>query len=173
VHSDTSHLSDKDWKVKDWLTASEIAKLGLPGLPSTKVAIAARAEREKWPVKAATGLGGQRKVYKVPDSYIRSTESPGAKAPERPTQVYDPAAGSGEMLMAAAQYVADARMKGEMTDADLIREVVLGVERWLERNEAHPDIEKKAALISLLFRYFQTDGVLDEAKMDQLLKAVA
>ncbi|WP_175992343.1 hypothetical protein [Burkholderia vietnamiensis] len=159
--------------MKDWLTANEIAKLGLPGLPSTKVAIAARAEREKWPVKAATGLGGQRKVYKVPDRYIGSSDLSTDAAAKRPAGAYDPEAGSGAMLMAAAEYVAEARKKGEMTDADLIREVVLGVERWLERNHAHPDVEKKAALISLLFRYFQTDGVLDEAKMDQLLKAVA
>jgi hypothetical protein len=170
VVSETSHLSGKDWKVKDWLTASEIAKLRLPGLPSTKVAIASRAEREKWPVKVTTGLGGQRNVYLVPDSYTKAPD--GARHAE-PAGVYDPAAGSGAMLQAAADYVAQARRQGEMSDADLIREVVLGVERWLERNNAHPDAEKKAALISLLFRYFQTDGAMDQNKMDELLKAVA
>lgn len=155
--------------MKEWLSASEIAKLGLPGLPSTKVAIASRAEREGWPVQAAKGLGGQRRVYQIPDTYLVSSKD-GSNAG---TQVYDPTGGSGGMLLAAADYVAKARKQGEVSDAELIREIVLGVERWLEKNDAHPDAERKAALISLLFRYFQTDGALDEEKMDQLLKAVA
>jgi hypothetical protein len=158
--------------VKEWLSASEIAKLKLPGLPSTKVAIATRAEREKWPTKGATGLGGQRFVYQVPDAYFQTSDGK-VVVIEAKDRVYDPTLSSGDMLLAAAEYVNEARKQGAMTDADLIREVVLGVERWLERNDAHPDAEKKAALISLLFRYFQTDGVLDEAKMDKLLKAVA
>ncbi|HZZ06872.1 hypothetical protein [Paraburkholderia sp.] len=158
--------------MEKWLTASEIAKLKLPGLPSSKVAIATRAEREKWPVKPGTGLGGPRNLYQVPDVYIRMAD--GAEAVvQLKNHVYDPTAGSGEMLKAAASYVAEARAQGQMNDAELIREVVLGVENWLERNNAHPDAEKKAALISLLFRYFQTDGSLDQAKMDKLLKAVA
>lgn len=59
--------------MNDWLTAKEIAELRLPGLPATKVAIAARAERENWPVKVTTGLGGQRNVYQVPTSYTEAT----------------------------------------------------------------------------------------------------
>lgn len=171
MDSETSHLSGVNWKVKDWLTASEIAKLGLPGLPSTKVAISNRAEREKWPVQTATGLGGQRNVYRVPDRYLPADAAPANAASAG--SVSDAPAGNGGMLLAAAEYVAEARRQGRMTDADLIREIVLGVERWLERNDVHPDAEKKAALISLLFRYFQTDGSLDEAKMEALLKAVA
>lgn len=171
--SETSHLSEKDWKVKDWLTASEIAKLRLPALPTTKVAIAARAEREKWAFKVTTGLGGQRKVYQVPEEYVNPAPSAKPAKDGGAAGVYDPMAGSGAMLQAAAEYVTQARRQGEMNDAELIREVVLGVEKWLERNNAHPDAEKKAALISLLFRYFQTDGVMDQSKMDELLKAVA
>jgi hypothetical protein len=170
VVSETSHLIGKDWKVEKWLTASEIAKLGLPGLPSTKVAIAARAEREEWPVKAATGLGGQRNLYQLPERYVRAD---GGEPSEDRARVYDPALGSGGMLLEASKYVAEARKQGGMADAELVQEIVLGVEKWLERNNAHPDAEKKAVLISLLFRYFQSDGGVDEVKMDKLLKAVA
>ena len=155
--------------MEKWLSASEIAKMGLPGLPATKVAIASRAAREGWPVKGETGLGGQRKVYQIPEAYlVRRAESRDATK-----QVYDPTMGSGGMLKAATDYVDEARKHGDVSDAELIREIVLGVERWLEKNGAHPDAERKAALISLLFRYFQTDGALDTEKMDQLLRAVA
>ncbi len=65
------------------------------------------------------------------------------------------------------------RREDGLGDADLIREVVLGVERWLQTNKLEVDAERKATLIALLFRYFQEEGNIDEAKLDKLLKAVA
>ena len=108
-------------------------------------------------------------MYQIPDAY-----SAQRKEGTDPTKrVYDPTMGSGGMLKAATDYVTEARKHGDVSDAELIREIVLGVERWLEKNGAHPDAERKDALISLLFKYFQTDGALDTEKMDQLLRAVA
>lgn len=45
--------------------------MGLDGLPSTKVGIAAKADREGWPVRASTGIGGTRKEY-VPPAALMS-----------------------------------------------------------------------------------------------------
>lgn len=58
--------------MKKLLSASEIAALKLPDLPTTKVAIAARAERERWYSEETTGLGGTRRVYEVPAKYLQS-----------------------------------------------------------------------------------------------------
>lgn len=52
------------------LSASEIVALQLPGLPTTKVAIAAKAARENWYFEERTGLGGVRKVYALPEQYL-------------------------------------------------------------------------------------------------------
>ncbi|NWK80329.1 LexA family transcriptional regulator [Aquitalea sp. LB_tupeE] len=52
------------------LSASEIVALQLPGLPTTKVAIAAKAARESWYFEERTGLGGTRKVYALPGQYM-------------------------------------------------------------------------------------------------------
>lgn len=152
---------------KTLLSAAEIVELRLPGLPTTKANVLARAEKERWRFEEATGLGGVRKVFEVPERYLAGIERPSA-ASSRASSKRD-----GELLQKAADYVKQAREHGGMTDAELIQEIVVGVERWLARNKLHPDVEKKAALISLLFRYFQSDGALDEAKMDKLLKAVA
>lgn len=46
--------------MKGWMTASEIAAAGLPGLPATERAIQLRAQRESWPARSRKGRGGGR-----------------------------------------------------------------------------------------------------------------
>lgn len=55
------------------LSASEIAALKLPGMPTTKVAILQKAKREGWRYEEATGIGGTRKLYDVPAKYLVGT----------------------------------------------------------------------------------------------------
>ena len=45
---------------KIWLSAAEIAALNIEGLPSTKVNILLRAERQGWPWRPRKGRGGGR-----------------------------------------------------------------------------------------------------------------
>ena len=56
--------------MQDLLSASEIAALRLPGMPTSKPAIIARAERERWYHEVATGRGGERRVYRLPEQYL-------------------------------------------------------------------------------------------------------
>jgi hypothetical protein len=142
-------------------SAAEIAAMRLPGLPTTKARVIERAASEGWYWEERTGLGGTRKVYDVPDRYVDTKK--GNTAATR----------TDELLGQASTYIKEQREAGNLDDAELIREVVLGVERWLERNKLHPDAEKKAALISLLFKYFKEDKGIDDAKLDKLLRAVA
>ncbi|CAB3764231.1 hypothetical protein LMG29542_04822 [Paraburkholderia humisilvae] len=134
----------------------------LAGLPTTKARVIERAASEGWYWEERTGLGGRRKVYDVPGRYLAAKSTPEAAQTR-----------SGELLEEATTYIKEQRKSGEFDDAELIREVVLGVERWLERNKLQPDPEKKAALISLLFKYFKEDQTIDDAKLDKLLRAVA
>jgi hypothetical protein len=155
------HFRDLSVPTVNLYSAAEIAAMRLPGLPTTKARIIERAAAEGWHWEERTGLGGKRKVYLLPDRYTP----------------HDPAVASqtttGDLLDKASEYVATKRAAGEMDDGELIREVVLGVERWLERNKLHPEPERKAALIALLFKYFKEDRSIDEAKLDTLLRAVA
>lgn len=54
-------------------TAAEIAKMGLPGLPTTKASILARAEKEGWQYETQIGRGGVRKVFRLPERYTQPT----------------------------------------------------------------------------------------------------
>jgi hypothetical protein len=143
--------------VREWLSASEIAKLRLPGLPTTKVAIASRAEREGWPKQAATGLGGQRFVYQVPDGYSpqgdASSDQPRREGP----------------LDRANNIVREGRAAGKLDDAELWYQIVLGVGKWETRGSPLSP-EKRATFCLLLFRHFQHLGEMDQDKLVELLK---
>ncbi len=52
--------------MKCFVSASEIIKIGLKCLPTTKAAILARATAERWSFKEVKGLGGTRKEFKLP-----------------------------------------------------------------------------------------------------------
>lgn len=64
------HLSDMTSPTNGRLSAAEIAKLRLPGLPTTKANVLARAQREGWEYEEVTGLGGLRKLFEVPEIYF-------------------------------------------------------------------------------------------------------
>jgi len=54
------------------LSASEIAQLKLPGLPTSRDNIRARAEREGWYAEDVVGRGGVRRVYQLPEKYLNN-----------------------------------------------------------------------------------------------------
>ena len=58
--------------MKILFAAAEIARMRLPGLPTTKSSILARAAKEGWRYEEQYGIGGIRKVFQVPDHYLIS-----------------------------------------------------------------------------------------------------
>lgn len=75
-----------------------------------------------------------------------------------------------KLLGRATAMVQEGRGTGRLDDADLVKEVVLGVEKWEVRRNARLAPEKRATLIALLFRYFQQLGEMSSAKLEELLK---
>lgn len=56
--------------MKILFTAAEIARMRLPGLPTTKSSILSRAAKEGWRYEEQYGIGGIRKVFEIPDHYL-------------------------------------------------------------------------------------------------------
>lgn len=56
--------------MKILFTAAEIARMRLPGLPTTKSSILSRAAREGWRYEEQYGIGGIRRVFEIPDRYL-------------------------------------------------------------------------------------------------------
>lgn len=57
-----------------FLTALEIAKLDIYGLPTTKSAILARAAKEGWEYREIKGRGGIHKEFNLPKRYLPNTD---------------------------------------------------------------------------------------------------
>ncbi len=49
--------------IKEWYTAPELAKLDLPSIPSSKVAVLAKAERENWQSRPRNASGGGKEYH--------------------------------------------------------------------------------------------------------------
>lgn len=58
--------------MKILFTAAEIARMCLPGLPTTKSSILSRAAKEGWRYEEQYGIGGVRKAFEIPDRYLVS-----------------------------------------------------------------------------------------------------
>lgn len=56
--------------MKILFTAAEIARMRLPGLPTTKSSILSRAAKEGWRYEEQYGIGGIRKVFEIPEHYL-------------------------------------------------------------------------------------------------------
>lgn len=52
--------------LKAYYSASELESLRLPGLPTSRVAIRSRAEKESWSFVESKGLGGTKRLYELP-----------------------------------------------------------------------------------------------------------
>ncbi|STB70895.1 Mu transposase C-terminal domain-containing protein [Chromobacterium violaceum] len=66
--------------VKSHYSASELAALHLRGLPTSKVALIARAERESWPYVETTGRGGIRREYTPPAEVVAAIKAKAAES---------------------------------------------------------------------------------------------
>jgi len=75
-----------------------------------------------------------------------------------------------KLLGKATDMVQEGRVTGRLDDADLVKEIVLGVEKWEAKRNARLAPEKRATFIALLFRYFQQLGEMSPTKLEELLK---
>ncbi|WP_035059594.1 DNA-binding protein [Andreprevotia chitinilytica] len=119
---------------KNLLSASEIAALGIPGIPTTRDGVRIRAEREGWPSDVRVGLGGKRKVYEVPERYMaRKAHYHAAEAGQQRPQ--DTGRNESAETQAAGRIAASTEV-----DADLFRLAVVVAD---EHFAVHPHLDQK------------------------------
>lgn len=129
-------------------TAAEIAAMKLGGLPASRENVQRRAEREGWYSEERTGRGGVHKVYEIPAHYLDGSK-PDAKAK---------AANVAQLA----------------SNEDLLQVVIKAVETWQESRGKTIPTDRKAALIALIYRYFQAQqGRVDKDEIDAMINRVA
>ncbi len=114
--------------------------MNLPGLPKTKPALLARAEKEAWHYETKVGLGGVRKMFAIPPAYLPGyqplpPEGPAATKAPTTNVVGTIAAGSAEV------------------DPEMLEAAVIALEEWAQEKGIVIPPDRKAAIIAVLYDY--------------------
>lgn len=124
----------------------------LPGLPTSKGKVIARATSEGWPFDEQKGVGGTRRVYEIPDKYL-----PADQAAEETRPMVAPIVGT---IAAGTAKV----------DTELMQLVVRTLKEWSRERGIKIPEDREGAIIAVLYNYISKGA--DQDEIDQLLKAL-
>lgn len=148
-------------------TAAEIAAMKLSGLPKTKPSLLARAEKEEWYFEKKRGLGGMRKVFKIPALYLpeyvasNAEESLALRGPEQ------------HRTISHARQVANQAIASfpELNiDAKLLAQAIAIVDARLEANKKRLSSERKSEIVVVVYNFL--NGNRSKVALEELLKLV-
>lgn len=132
-------------------SALEILAMNLQGLPTSKGKLLARAEKEEWFYETRVGLGGVRKVFKIPKLYL-----PGYKYPSEDKK---------EEVHSKAPPVAGAIMNGKVVDSKQLASAIRALDEYLKENGLVIDEpETKAEIVAILYNYLEKDATGNELR---------
>jgi hypothetical protein len=115
-------------------SASEIALMKLPGLPHTKSSLITRAKREGWHYEEATGVGGTKRLYEIPQRYLANTSY------------------AEPMVAKVAGIIAAGSSK---VDPALLEIAMRALTEWEAERHIQVDPERRPAVIAILYDYLQ------------------
>ncbi len=147
-------------------SASEIVGLDLPGLPTTIANIHARAKKEDWYYENKIGLGGVRKLYRIPEVYVPGYAPPGAN--NKPFRVLQEEA--IEEYAANTAKAAAATM-GAQVDSQRLALAIQYVDSYLLDHNASLSPTRRSEIIVIVYNFLK--GNTGQAEVDHLLKLVA
>ena len=142
--------------MKILFTAAEIARMRLPGLPTTKSSILSRAAKEGW----RYGIGGIRKVFKIPEHYLvlAHGETAGIAAYQNAEHYRVKRTG------------AENDISGSVNTAKLTAAAQV-VEKWDSEEKIGMSPDKKSAIIAIFYKILM-DGC-ETADLSHLLKELS
>ncbi|MCD5362761.1 MULTISPECIES: DNA-binding protein [Chromobacterium] len=150
--------------MKKLLSASEIGAMRLPGLPTSKQAVIARAAAEGWYYEEKKGIGGTRRVYEVPAQYLSAVEVAVPLSTElTPT---------GQIEAAQEEKVAGTIMPGgRSVDLETIKFVDAVLEEWLQKKGLRLKPERRAGILAVLCDYLAKGAT--EKDLQEMLKVLS
>lgn len=136
--------------VKEHYSSSELLALRLDGLPTTKVGLLARAERESWSFKEVKGVGGTRREFHPPAGVIAEIRRRTVTKLVTTTRQHD-----------ALPVRREAQLELVQTDVQRLRaEARKGILTTIERLMAQCHVSREAAMTTLLTQ--AKAGTLDD-----------
>lgn len=155
---------------KRLLSAADIAKLNIPGLPSTREGTQKKAEREGWYSEERIGLGGKRKIYEIPAHYLARLDSQQGEPVDqnaRPRVARTPV--NHSMAREPMPEIDAKAFIGAEGREEKLR--ILGaIEVWLYDQRLTLEMEHKLRVVELLHEYAKQNGALDDEQLDTFLR---
>ena len=125
----------------------------LPGLPTTKARVIARAASEGWPFEEQKGIGGTRRMYELPAKYW-PTQGTSVAAPMVAKVIGTIAAGSAKV------------------DTVKLELAIRALSEWESERGVHVSDERRPAVIAVLYEYLQNHEEDGEQAMSVVLRAL-
>lgn len=147
-------------------SASEIVGLALPGLPTTIANIHARAKKEDWYYETKIGLGGVRKLYRIPEFYLPGYVPPGAN--NKPFRVLQEEA-IEEHAESTAK--AAAAVMGAQVDPERLALAIQYVDSYLLDHDVTLSPTRRSEIIVIVYNFLK--GNTGQGEVEHLLKLVA
>lgn len=142
-------------------SAAEIAAMRLPGLPTTKAKILARAEKEEWHYETKVGLGGVRRMFTIPPAYLPKQE--GMHPSTEPAVL---SANNADRIAAKA-----ADTLGSQIDSERLARAIRILETYIGENNLTVTAQRKSEVTVVLYNYLNSNA--GEAEVAQFLRLVA
>ena len=146
--------------MKILFTAAEIARMRLPGLPTTKSSILSRAAKEGWRYEEQYGIGGIRKVFEIPEHYLvlAHGETAGIAAYQNAERYRVKRTG------------AENDISGSVNTAKLTAAAQV-VEKWDSEEKIGMSPDKKSAIIAIFYKILMNG--CETADLSHLLKELS
>lgn len=141
--------------------------MNLPGLPTSKGKLLARAKKEEWYAETRIGLGGVRKVFKIPDAYLPGY-APSITSNRTLKEIDDAdiaMKASHVAQSAAASYV------GVQIDPVILANAIEVVDTYFLNSRKHVTNQRRSEVIVVVYNYLA--GNKEDAALHELLKMVA
>ncbi|MBA5605866.1 hypothetical protein H3H36_10895 [Duganella sp. FT3S] len=135
------------------LSASEIAALKIPGLPTTRAAVNVMAKRDGWEFELATGIGGTRRLYRLPAKYLPPSTQDSQQRPAAPVV--------GTIVRGSSQ-----------VDMHKLELAIKAVDTWEQTRDAKIDADRRPAVITVLYEFLVKSEGSDDAAIDVVLRAL-
>lgn len=147
-------------------TAAEISAMKLPGLPTTKPSLLARAEKEDWYFEVRLGLGGRRKVFKIPELYLPGFVPPGTDNPTMRER-------QEAFIEQGAERIASNAVNamGEQVDPERLALAITYVDTYLLDHKIHLSTNRRSEIIVVVYNFLK--GNTGQMEVNNLIRLVA
>lgn len=132
----------------------------LPGFPTSKTAIIAKAGREDWYFEEKTGIGGTRRVYEIPTHYLPQND--GQEMPIAPESSVKPVQG---------KVIGTITPGGRNVDLETLKFVDTVLEEWLQQKGLRLKPERRAGVLAVLCDYLEKGATADDLR--EMLKVLS